>query len=291
MRLEPKTLGSERKSATLCRLRVCRTSQSITIFIARQSHRLPNSTIDQLWNESHMKTNLILAAIALVCGSSFADAAKANAPTIAVLEFRNDSGAAWWRGGVGWELAGMLSNELASTKAFRVLDRTKTEKVLEEQNFAASGRVSGPQGAKMGKMLGAQYLITGTVSSYEEDVSNTGGGISFGGVSVGGKSESAYMAIDMQVINATTGEIEFTRSIEGRSKGGGMSLGLYRGGFGGNLSSENKTPAGKAIRATLVEASDYLECAMVTKSSRCLNAFEAKEQKRRDSSKGALDLD
>jgi len=237
-----------------------------------------------------MKTNLIFAVLALVCGSSFA-AAKNDGPTIAVLEFRNDSGAGWWRGGVGRELAGMLSNELAATKSFRVLDRTKTEKVLEEQNFAASGRVSGSQGAKMGKMLGAQYLITGTVSSYEENVSNTGGGISFGGVSVGGKSESAYMAIDLQVINATTGEIEFTRSIEGRSKGGGLSLGLYRGGFGGNLSNENKTPAGKAIRATLVEASDYLECAMVTQTSRCMNAFDAKEQKRRDSSKGAIRLD
>jgi len=24
-------------------------------------------------------------------------------PVIAVIEFKNESGAAWWRGGVGWE--------------------------------------------------------------------------------------------------------------------------------------------------------------------------------------------
>jgi curli biogenesis system outer membrane secretion channel CsgG len=239
-----------------------------------------------------MKTQLLCVGLALATLSSANLAvAKGEAPTVAVLEFRNDSGAGWWRGGVGWELAGMLSNELASTKAFKVLDRTKTQRVLEEQNLAASGRVSGSQGAKMGKMLGAQYLITGTVSSYEEDVKSTGGGISFGGVSVGGKSESAYLAIDMQVINATTGEISYSRSVEGRSKGGGMSLGLYRGGFGGSLQNENKTPAGKAIRAALVEASDYLECAMVKKTSRCMNEFDAKEEKRRASSKGALSLD
>jgi curli biogenesis system outer membrane secretion channel CsgG len=232
-------------------------------------------------------------ALAIVLGATAAPAviAKPSGPSIAVIEFKNESGAGWWRGGVGWELSGMLSNELASTRAFTVLERTKVQNVLEEQNLAASGRVSGSTGAKMGKMIGAKYLIAGTVTSYEEDVANTGGGISFGGVSVGGKSASAYLAVDLRVINVETGQIEFTRSIEGRSKSGGMSLGLYRGGFGGNLASENKTPAGKAIRAALVEASDYLECAMVKRTKSCIAAFDAKEDKRRESSKGALKLD
>ncbi len=231
-----------------------------------------------------------LLAVALVA-AAIAPAAFAKGPTIAVIEFKNESGAGWWRGGVGWELSGMLSNELSSSRAFTVLERSKVQNVLEEQNLAASGRVSGPTGAKMGKMLGAQYLVAGTVTSYEEEVASTGGGISFGGVSVGGKSESAYLAVDLRVINVTTGAVEFSRSIEGRSKGGGMSLGLYRGGFGGNLASQNKTPAGKAIRAALIEASEYLECAMVKKTKRCMDAFDAKEQKRRDSSRGALKLD
>ena len=227
-------------------------------------------------------------AAAMLATTSIASAAKG--PTVAVIEFKNESGAAWWRGGVGWELSGMLSNELASSRAFTVLERTKIQAVLEEQNLAASGRVSGGQGARMGKVIGAKYLIAGTVTSYEEDVKSTGGGISFGGVSVGGKSESAYLAIDLRVINAETGAIDFSRTIEGRSKGGGMSLGLSRGGFGGTLANENKTPAGKAIRAALVEASDYLECAMVKRGS-CMRAFDEKERRRRDSSKGALDLD
>jgi curli biogenesis system outer membrane secretion channel CsgG len=184
-----------------------------------------------------------------------------------------------------------LSNELAATKAFAVLERNKLEGVLSEQNLAAGGRVSGSTAAKIGKLVGAQYLVAGTVTSYEEDVKGTGGGISFGGVSLGGKSEKAYLAVDIRVINATTGVIEHTRSIEGLAKGGGMSIGLYRGGFGGNLASENKTPAGKAIRAALVEATDYLECAMVTKTSSCLAEYDAKDQRRRDKTRGSIKLD
>jgi curli biogenesis system outer membrane secretion channel CsgG len=53
-------------------------------------------------------------------------------PTVAVIEFSNESGAGWWRGGVGRELAGMLSNELGATRSFRVLERAKLDAVLDE---------------------------------------------------------------------------------------------------------------------------------------------------------------
>lgn len=230
-------------------------------------------------------------ALGLVLGLCLpAWAASQEKPVIGVIEFKNQSGAAWWRGGVGWELASMLSNELAATGAFRVVERSKLEAVLEEQNLGASGRVAGGTGAKIGKLTGAQYLVAGTVTAYEENTKGTGGGISFKGISLGGKSSEAYLAVDVRVINANTGEIDFVRTVEGRSKGGGVSIGLYRGGFGGALSQENKTPAGKAIRAALVEITDYLECAMVRKDD-CLREYDAKESKRRESSRGALKLD
>jgi len=211
-------------------------------------------------------------------------------PVVGVIEFRNDSGAGWFRGGVGWELAGMLTNELSATGAFRVVERSKLEAVLEEQDLAASGRVKAGSGPQIGQLTGAQYLVSGTVTSYEENTKSTGGGLSFRGVSLGGKSSEAYLAVDIRVINTETGEVDFVRTVEGRSKGGGMSVGLYRGGFGGNLEQENNTPVGKAIRAALVEITDYLECAMV-KQNRCLAEYEAKEERRRDSNRDSLKFD
>ena len=52
-------------------------------------------------------------------------------PPVGVAEFKNESAAGWWSGGVGWELSGMLSNELSSSGDFRVVERAKLEKVLE----------------------------------------------------------------------------------------------------------------------------------------------------------------
>ena len=96
--------------------------------------------------------------------------------------------------------------------------------------------------------------------------------------------------MDLRVVNSTSGAIDYSRSVEARSGGMGLNLGLFRSGFGGRLANEKKTPAGKAIRAVIVEISDYLVCAMIEKDD-CMSEFEAKEQKRRGSLKNKIKLD
>jgi curli biogenesis system outer membrane secretion channel CsgG len=211
-------------------------------------------------------------------------------PVIAVNEFKNETSAGWWYGGAGRDLADMLTNELQATGKFKLVEREKLAAVMDEQDLADSGRIKKGTGAKIGKLTGAQYIITGSLSSYEEDVQGTGGGLSFRGISVGGKKESAYLAVDLRVIDTTTGEVEFVRTVEGRSSGGGLNVGLYRGGFGGNLAKHEKTPAGKAIRAAIVEISDYLSCAMVDQGD-CMDEYNQKESSRREKTKKAIKLD
>ena len=233
-----------------------------------------------------MKKLLLLLATFTVAGAAVAK----NRATVAVLDFTNETRAHWWQTDVGRELGGMLANELVSTGAFKVVERNKLDSVLSEQDLGASGRVSKSSAARMGQVTGAQYLITGNVAAYDENTKGTGGGIGFKGISIGGKSSKAYLAIDLRVVNATTGEVEYVRTVEGHSKGGGMSLGFSRSGFGGSLGGHKKTPAGKAIRAALIEATDYLACVMYDQDS-CVKEYRDKERKRRNSSKSALSLD
>ena len=49
------------------------------------------------------------------------------------------------------------------------------------------------------------------------------------------------------MVDTTTGEVEFTRTVEGRATSYGMSGGLSRGGFSGGLGKYEKTPTGKAV--------------------------------------------
>lgn len=237
-----------------------------------------------------MKRLIQIVFLAVVSLTFMAGGSSASEKiSIGVDDFKNESGAGWWRGGVGHDLAGMLSNELSSTGKFKVVERKKLDSVMKEQDLAASGRI-GKKGAKMGKITGADYLVMATVTAYEENVSEKGGGISFGGVSIGGSKDDAYMAVDLRVVDSTTGEVEFSRTIEGKAGGFGLDLGISKGGFSGNLGGKEKTPAGKAIRASIVEITEYLTCVMVDKGS-CVKEYQAKEDKRRKKTKESLKLD
>ena len=129
-----------------------------------------------------------------------------------------------------------------------------------------------------------------TVSAFDTHTAGSGGGLSFRGINVGGKKEDAYMAIDLRVVDTTTGDVEYTRTIEARSTSYGMHGGLYRGGFGGNLGKYENTPTGKAIRACIMEISDYLACAMVDQDD-CMKEYNAKDQSRKEKTKKSIKLD
>ena len=228
----------------------------------------------------------VVAVVLLVGGVAYAG----EKPAIGVSEFRNETSAGWWYGGVGNDLAGMLTNELASTGKFRVVEREKLGKVLEEQDLAQSGRISPSTGAKIGKVTGARYLVFATVSAFEEKTQGGGGGLSFHGYSVGGHKDDAYMAVDLRVVDTTTGDVAFTRTIEARASSYGMHGSGYVGGLSGGLGKYEKTPVGKAIRACVMEISDYLGCAMVDQDD-CLKQYQQKEDSRRDRTKKTIKLD
>jgi len=227
-------------------------------------------------------------ACALVLG---AGGALADKPVMGVAEFTNEvHNVYWWSADVGWELSGMLTNELAATGSFSMVERSKLEHVLSEQNLAASGRIEPGTGAKMGKLVGAQYLVMGTVTAFEEDTKGTGGGIGYKGIRLGGNKGESYIAVDLRVVDTTKGTVEFVRSVEARAKKSGMSVGLYKGGFGGSLAKQEKTPTGKAIRAVVVEIAGYLECVMV-KQDGCKAEYDAKESRRKESLSKGIKLD
>lgn len=233
------------------------------------------------------------AAIALAMTASSAVVAR-EAPTlsVAVIDFTNNSdSASWWHGGVGTQLADVLSNELNATGDFKVIEREKINAVLAEQDLASSYRMRPGSTPHTGNITGAQYLVTGSVASYTEDANTNGGGVSIAGFHLGGGKKQAYVAIDLRVIDAETSEVVYSRTVEGRSSDHAIKLGGYLGhGVGGDFGHSDKTPASKAVRAALIEASDYLDCAMVKRNG-CEARFQQKEQKRRHGDKDSLDLD
>lgn len=231
---------------------------------------------------------VVLVIFVLSLGNIYAQ----EKPRLGVLRFTNQvAGLYWWHANVASELQDLLASELVSTNAFQVLERKEINAVLSEQDLSASGRVSQSTLVKMRKIKGAKYLIAGTVSAFEQ-TSAKGGKVRFKGLSVGGKKEKTYIAVDVKVIDSETGEIVDARTIEATIKAKAIGAGLSVRNFSIAGADAKKTPTGKAIRACIVYISEYLSCSLVQgKDAPCMKKWDKMDAKRREKTKGAIDLE
>lgn len=247
-------------------------------------------------------------------------------PTVSVPNFKNTvtQSTWWWQGPVASDLAAALANELQATGDLQVVERRELREVLSEQELAELGIVRpGPAAAQRGQMTGARYLVLGTITSYDRGVEARSSGNSFGVLGFGTSSQQQetrdYVAIDIRVVDSTTGEVVGARTVEGRatntaqSQSSGVSLlpaaglalwaapGMSRGAqaavgaagtlnFSSGSAEAQRTPAAKAIRAALIDASDYVSCLLVPKGD-CMARFTAQDSQRRERTRGVLELE
>jgi hypothetical protein len=125
--------------------------------------------------------------------------------------------------------------------------------VMREQGLAASGAVDPQQAAKVGKLLGVKYIITGGIDKFA--INTTRGG--FGGI--GGNMTTADATISVRFIDTTTAERVISLNASGQvKKGGGVIRGasLSRDAEWG-IASEAIVKAAAAVAEKLVSA-DYL---------------------------------
>src|SRR5207247_6981467 len=93
-------------------------------------------------------------------------------PGIAVLPFDNSGSYGQDRenfDALQKGIAGMLISELAANPAARVVGREEIQKLIEEQNLGPSGRVDAQTAAKIGKLVGARYVVLGTFIDFYGD--------------------------------------------------------------------------------------------------------------------------
>jgi TolB-like protein len=99
---------------------------------------------------------LLLALLLCVPGLG-----RAAAPhTVAVLYFENGGGDAFDALKVG--LAQLLINDLVGAEGLKVVERTDLQKILDELELGHSGVADPETAAKVGKLLGAEWLVLGT---------------------------------------------------------------------------------------------------------------------------------
>jgi curli biogenesis system outer membrane secretion channel CsgG len=173
---------------------------------------------------------------------------------------------------VGKGISDLLVKYLVQDGTYSVIERKALDKILAEQNFSNSDRANPASAAKLGKLLGVDAIIVGSVTQFGNDTKKTnvgGGGGGFGGFGVGGFSHSKTKAIvnlDARIVDIDTAEIlgvaeghgESSRSSTGLLGGGG-----HWGGWGGGAvdfgsSDFQQTILGEAVKLSVEQMSKGL---------------------------------
>jgi TolB-like protein len=107
---------------------------------------------------------LILVALATLATAPLLSAQDTR-PGIAVMPFQN--GGSYGQDKENFDalergLAGMLISELAQNPGARVVERENVQSLLSEQDLGKDGRVDAATAAKVGKLVGAKYMVLGS---------------------------------------------------------------------------------------------------------------------------------
>ncbi len=203
-------------------------------------------------------------ALSLLLGTSVMAADKKR---IAVLDFEFGTVQQWWSGNwdIGRGISDLLVDELVRDGTFSIIERNRLNTVLAEQDFSTSQRADAATAAKVGRVLGVNAIIVGSITQFgtEEKSTGVGGALGrwsgFGGGKVGTSKGKAKVGINARLIDVNTGEILAVAAGTGESARSGLLLGGFGGGRGGfgaaeiDMSSSDfrETILGEAVSAAV----------------------------------------
>ena len=114
---------------------------------------------------------------------------------------------------LGKAAANLLITKLVQDGSVSVIERNAIDKLLAEQNFSNTDRTDPVTAAKLGRILGVDAIILGTITRYDYADKTTGGGGGarfggFGGSSMKTKHDiSAKVQINTRLISPDTAEV------------------------------------------------------------------------------------
>lgn len=173
--------------------------------------------------------NLIKISSLLILFSFMAFKISAQQPQIKkriavfVFEDKTDKSWRWWNNkGVGDGVSDMLTTALVKSGNYRVMERAEIDRILNEQDFGQSGRVTQQSAAKMGQVLGVEIAVIGSVSEFGYKKGETGGAIK--GLGIGVSNQQAVVGVDVRMVNTNTGEIITAENVRKKKSAKGLKL-------------------------------------------------------------------
>jgi curli biogenesis system outer membrane secretion channel CsgG len=165
---------------------------------------------------------------------------------VAVLEFTDQTDYGYGR--IGRSAAAVLTTYLDRSEQFALYERTKLDRILEEQQIAAGTKIDADRAAAIGKVAGLDFVVIGTVSSFGyKTVRNQA--LIFGS----SVKQIAEATVDVRLVDVASGRIIAAESGRGIAEDSATKvLGV------GTSAGYDETMAGNALRAAISKFVDKL---------------------------------
>ena len=204
---------------------------------------------------------LVLTVLLLVNSVAiFAQAKK----RVAVFDFedKTEHRWRWWNGQpVGHGMADMLTTELVKSGKYQVIERQAIAKIMQEQRLGQSGAITSQSAAEVGKLLGVELAIIGSVTEFGYKKSNVGGFLTKKGLGLGIQTASASVGIDIRFINTNTGEILAADNVRKEKSKKGLKVDTRQFSFK-NKNAFDESLVGKATREAIKEIMNKIDSQM-----------------------------
>ena len=163
----------------------------------------------------------------------------------------------------------MMITALKRSRQFKILDRTALGNFMNEQQLQNENRFAEGSGPNLGQMTGPDYIINGAITEYQVDKKSGGAGLSIAGI--GGNKEYAVAstALDLRLVDTTTGEVVWARSLKDQIVG--EKIGIQAFSFMGENIVEFETGRGKQEVINLVVRTIIEEAVFELARSEVLN--------------------
>jgi curli biogenesis system outer membrane secretion channel CsgG len=158
---------------------------------------------------------------------------------------------------IGGGLAAMLTTALMESGRFIVVERANLSQILTEQELSGAKVAQG--GPQLGQLSGVHILLYGSVTEFGAQDQGGGVGVGFAGGNLGNlfssglglRGSSGSVAMDIRLVDTTTGQILETHTVKEPISSTGLNLQFgYEGiNFGGDRFW--KTPLGEASRRAI----------------------------------------
>lgn len=162
-------------------------------------------------------------------------------------------------------VSNLIAYKLVESGNYTVLERSQVQKILSEQDLGQAGRLDAGTAAKIGKVLGVDAVLVGSITRF--NVEQKKSGFNFGGLfGSGSKRTKAIVKLNGRLVSAQTGEILAVGEGSGEASQKDSSTQVF--GIGGGSETDN-------VDTLLSDAADKAVVQMLSQLTGSMNSLSA----------------